>query len=155
MSQQLTSLSPDLQRLRDEGLDLEIKSGYLLVKNVPFVNSRKEVSFGTLVSELTFGAGNITTKPQTHVVQFIGEHPCHKNGAKIAQIENQSNTQALAPGVTINHTFSSKPKVGYSNYYDKIMTYFGIVSGPAYSLCLLYTSPSPRDRQKSRMPSSA
>src|SRR5665213_3968095 len=25
----------------------------------------------------------------------------------------------------------------------------------AYSICLLYTSPSPRDRQKSRMPSSA
>ena len=25
----------------------------------------------------------------------------------------------------------------------------------AYSACLLYTSPSPRDRQKSRMPSSA
>ena len=46
MSQQPISLSPDLQRLRDEGLDLEIKSGYLLVKNVPFVNSRKEVSFG-------------------------------------------------------------------------------------------------------------
>ena len=26
---------------------------------------------------------------------------------------------------------------------------------PLYRLCLLYTSPSPRDRQKSRMPSSA
>ena len=25
----------------------------------------------------------------------------------------------------------------------------------AYKVCLLYTSPSPRDRQKSRMPSSA
>ena len=25
----------------------------------------------------------------------------------------------------------------------------------AYNICLLYTSPSPRDRQKSRMPSSA
>ena len=25
----------------------------------------------------------------------------------------------------------------------------------AYNFCLLYTSPSPRDRQKSRMPSSA
>ena len=134
MSQQLISLSPDLQRLRDEGLDLEIKSGYLLVKDVPFVNSRKEVSFGTLVSELTFGAGNITTKPGTHVAQFIGEHPCHKNGAKIAQIANQSNSQTLAPGVTIDHTFSSKPKGGYSNYYDKIKTYYDIVSGPAYSL---------------------
>jgi hypothetical protein len=26
---------------------------------------------------------------------------------------------------------------------------------PVYKTCLLYTSPSPRDRQKSRMPSSA
>ena len=27
--------------------------------------------------------------------------------------------------------------------------------GAEYAVCLLYTSPSPRDRQKSRMPSSA
>ena len=27
--------------------------------------------------------------------------------------------------------------------------------GPSWQICLLYTSPSPRDRQKSRMPSSA
>ena len=86
------------------------------------------------IRDRTFGAGNITAKPRTHVAQFIGEHPCHKNGAKIAQIEHQCNTQTLAPGLTINHSFSSKPKVGYSNYYDKIKTYFGIVSGPAYSL---------------------
>ena len=29
------------------------------------------------------------------------------------------------------------------------------ITFPEYELCLLYTSPSPRDRQKSRMPSSA
>ena len=29
------------------------------------------------------------------------------------------------------------------------------VNAMLYELCLLYTSPSPRDRQKSRMPSSA
>ena len=28
-------------------------------------------------------------------------------------------------------------------------------TGPLYILCLLYTSPSPRDRTRSRMPSSA
>ena len=33
---------------------------------------------------------------------------------------------------------------------DKVITVGGIVG-----TCLLYTSPSPRDRQKSRMPSSA
>ena len=32
-------------------------------------------------------------------------------------------------------------------------TVSGVILGPVY--CLLYTSPSPRDRQKSRMPSSA
>ena len=31
----------------------------------------------------------------------------------------------------------------------------GMSGGVAYICCLLYTSPSPRDRQKSRMPSSA
>ena len=30
-----------------------------------------------------------------------------------------------------------------------------LIDGQEYSFCLLYTSPSPRDRQKSRMPSSA
>ena len=30
-----------------------------------------------------------------------------------------------------------------------------IRGAPAIGICLLYTSPSPRDRQKSRMPSSA
>ena len=32
--------------------------------------------------------------------------------------------------------------------------YWGVKT-MAYKICLLYTSPSPRDRQKSRMPSSA
>ena len=31
----------------------------------------------------------------------------------------------------------------------------GACPGPMFTFCLLYTSPSPRDRQKSRMPSSA
>ena len=37
-----------------------------------------------------------------------------------------------------------------------IKTCVAIVDGiPSHDICLLYTSPSPRDRQKSRMPSSA
>ena len=31
----------------------------------------------------------------------------------------------------------------------------GLLSGSLFMLCLLYTSPSPRDRSLSRMPSSA
>ena len=43
-------------------------------------------------------------------------------------------------------------------YADRMMAAnesFDVLFGPPYKGCLLYTSPSPRDRQKSRMPSSA
>ena len=38
-------------------------------------------------------------------------------------------------------------------YYDSYVKFF--YNGDSKEPCLLYTSPSPRDRQKSRMPSSA
>ena len=44
------------------------------------------------------------------------------------------------------------------SYYDNLGTYTsdkGKVGVRTHKICLLYTSPSPRDRQKSRMPSSA
>ena len=46
---------------------------------------------------------------------------------------------------------------GTSKLWDKVrkdINYFRQHNADAY-ICLLYTSPSPRDRQKSRMPSSA
>ena len=47
------------------------------------------------------------------------------------------------------------------NYYDGKLFYkdntgtVQVIASKASASCLLYTSPSPRDRQKSRMPSSA
>jgi len=79
MSQKPISRSRDLKRLRDEGYDLEIRSGYLLVKDVPHVNSGKEVKCGTIVSKLML-AGDITVRPDNHVAYFMGEHPCREDG---------------------------------------------------------------------------
>ena len=39
----------------------------------------------------------------------------------------------------------------YGAFFDQVQR----VAGALIGACLLYTSPSPRDRQKSRMPSSA
>src|SRR5674476_157840 len=44
---------------------------------------------------------------------------------------------------------------GTVNGYEDYETYIKINEIGLLHLCLLYTSPSPRDRQKSRMPSSA
>ena len=65
------------------------------------------------------------------------------------------------------NTTDPKPGYVYDSALDTWFPLLGIapgssvvrwrktVSGGETSVCLLYTSPSPRDRQKSRMPSSA
>ncbi len=134
MSQQLISRSPDLKQLRDEGYDIEVRSTFLLIKNVPYVNCNKEIKFGTLVSELTL-AGDVTTTPSTHAAYFVGDHPCRKDGAEISQIKNQSGDQTLDKDLVVNHIFSSKPTSGgYKDYYVKMTTYVAIISGPAQSI---------------------
>ena len=49
--------------------------------------------------------------------------------------------------VVIENTFSATDDLGARNFDD--------IEGTWYYTCLLYTSPSPRDRTRSRMPSSA
>lgn len=133
MLPQLINRSPDLLQLWEEGLSLEIKDGHLLVHDVPYVNSRKAIDYGTLVSTLNL-AGDKTTTPETHVAYFIGGIPCDKEGNSIQSIINSTAPQSLSGGIVINVTFSSKPKDGYKNYFDKITTYLSIICNPAKAL---------------------
>ena len=126
MSQPLISRSPDLKKLQDEGYDVEIRSGYLLIKDVPYVNANKEVTVGTLVSTLTL-AGDITTTPDTHVAMFAGAYPCDKDGTELEKIRHGGGQQ-LAENLTIQHSFSSKPVGGgYKDYYEKMTSYVVIL----------------------------
>ena len=70
------------------------------------------------------------------------EHPIK------ALIENESNACEKQKGV-LDFLFN----VEKSNRYAE--TIIGESDFDTFQSCLLYTSPSPRDRQKSRMPSSA
>lgn len=133
MSRQLINRSQDLKRLVDEGYEVEIRSSFLLVHHIPYVNNRREVRFGTLVSELTL-AGDMTTRPGTHVVSFIGEQPCGQNGVEIEGIKHATGDQRLAEGLIVNRSFSNKPAAGYPDYYEKIKRYVDILSHPAQSL---------------------
>src|SRR5438046_5322490 len=126
MSHKLISRSPDLKKLRDDGYDVEVRSGYLLIKDVPYVNSQRQVRRGILVSTLTL-AGDITTKPDNNVAYFIGDHPCRANGSEVEKIKNPSGRKQLAEGVVVNHVFSAKPPDPYSDYHTKMTTYISII----------------------------
>lgn len=133
MSQRLISRSEDLKRLRDEGYEVEVRDGYLLIGHVPHVTPERKVKYGTLVTELTL-AGDITTRPGDHTMRFAGEAPCDRHGGVLSKILINSTHQQLAPGIEVDHHFSSKPHEGYADYYEKVTSYVRILSGPAQAL---------------------
>lgn len=134
MSHRLISRSPDLKRLRDEGYNTAVQSGYLVVRDVPYVNENAEVKHGVLICQLTL-AGDVTTQPGTHQMYLMGDYPCHANGAPIEQIRHTSPHQPLVADLIGNHFFSAKPPCGfYSNYYEQVTTYANILGGPAQYL---------------------
>lgn len=132
MSRALINRNPDLRRLQDDGYDIRIVAGHLAM-NVPYVNSQREVRGGTLVSTLALNA-DLTITPDTHVIMFAGEHPCDQHGAELARIKHASNRQVIAEGLTVEHSFSSRPAQGYADYYEKMTTYANILWGPAYAI---------------------
>lgn len=133
MSQQLISRSADLKRLRDEGYTVEVRDAHLLVHNVPYVNSSKQVKFGTLVSTLCL-AGDVTHSPDTHVAYFTGEAPCTSAGVPILQIKHSDTAVQLTPTIQVSRSFSNKPREGYRDYHHKMSTYAAILSGPAEAI---------------------
>ncbi|NOT20414.1 MAG: ThiF family adenylyltransferase [Sideroxydans sp.] len=133
MSQKPFNHSPDLKRLREEGYFVQIRGGFLIMRDVPYVNAQRQVRTGALISSLTL-AGDITRAPDTHVVYFDGDYPCGADGVPIQQISHQSGNINLGNGVTAKHGFSSKPETGYVDYFHKMTTYAAILSGPANSL---------------------
>ena len=68
MSRLLISRNPELQQLIDEGFEIEIRAGHLLVHAVPYANSKQEVAYGVIVSELTTATPDVLARPSTHQV---------------------------------------------------------------------------------------
>ena len=130
MSQQLINRNPHLKRLRDEGYQVEIQGGHLIVHHIPYLNSKKEIKYGILVSQITFVGGNVAA-PHTHVIDFAGENPCNIDGSVISEIQHSVNQKRLTTTLVIDRSFSNKPPTGYSNHYEKVKRYADIISAPA------------------------
>src|SRR5579859_6011694 len=123
MSRKLFSRNDDLQRLRVDGYFVQIiDEKFLVVRQVPYVNDRREVALGTLVTALEL-AGDVTRKPiSDHVVLFDGDFPCDARGIKM-NLGSEGERREVGPGVFVRHSFSQKPDGGYADYYHKMTTY--------------------------------
>ena len=128
MSQRLIALSPDLQKLRDDGFHVVVHHGFLLIYGVPYVTTALEVKRGILISKLEL-ANDVTVPPTDHVAYWTGTHPCDREGRAIAAIHNPSPAQDLGNGVLADHTFSAKAV--YRDYHHKMTTYIARIVGEA------------------------
>lgn len=133
MSEKLINRSPDLKRLRDEGYEVEVRHGFLVIHSVPYVTSRREVQLGKVVTNLTLN-NEKTERPGDHQVWFAGEFPCKQDGSIITAIQHSSATQVLCEGVEVQHRFSNKPPEGYPDYHAKMTRYIEIITNEAQAI---------------------
>ena len=143
MSHLLIDRNPDLKHLLEDGYKVSIRGGELVVAEVPYVNPKRQIRYGVMVSPLEL-AGDRTVQPQNHQVQWFGEYPCRQDGTPMAELTSATNYS----GET--HAFSRKPPSGrYTDYHEKMATYVAFISPPARELDSSVTARSSRIEEPS------
>ena len=97
--------SRDLKQLIDEGFEVEVIGGHLVVHHIPYVNNSSQIKYGKLITSLALN-NDVTIKPDTHVMGFMGEHPCNNDGSIITAIQHSNTNQQIVEGIVMNFTFS-------------------------------------------------
>lgn len=144
----LINHNSDLRKLREEGYEVFIKEGHLLMSGIPYVNHSKQVKRGTLVSTLDLSGDN-TIKPTTHVTFFIGEQPSFIDGTPIVPLVHSESKKRLGQTLEVDRSFSNKYPDGYKDYHQKMTRYTEIISAPAISLKPGITPKTFREMQQS------
>lgn len=131
MSHKLINLNADLRQLREEGYNVDIDSGHLIVRDIPYVNDLRKVLRGIFATSLDLN-GELTIRPSDHTIKFCGEYPCKSDGQPIEAIRHNTGVFNVSEHITAQHSFSSKPLRGYyETFHEKIRTYAAIVSSYA------------------------
>ena len=134
MSHQLISLNPVLQKLQDEGFDIEVRGEYLWVHRVPYINANMDIASGTLVMSLDT-TGDKVLAPSSHTAFWIGEQPRYKDGTCIPSLVNSPKKENLGHELFSDYFFSCMPDNNggkYLDYYDKVTTYYHMISDAAF-----------------------
>ena len=125
----------DLSQLHRDGYSISVIQGYLVINNIPYVNSEKKIKYGRIITELAI-SGDKTLPPPHHKIYFCGEFPCDNNGQRILQIQlsQKELSRQLADGIIINHEFSNKPGHPFKNYHEKVIHYIHIIENYAKAI---------------------
>jgi hypothetical protein len=127
----LVSHNNDIKQLVDKGYAVSVDSNYLVVRDIPYLDSNGGLRVGAIVSKLKF-VDAVQVKPEDHQIFFCGTHPCQLDGTPIANLGGGvSKIPLVSTDITVERSFSNKPREGFANLFEKIESYVTIISGPA------------------------
>ncbi|MCF1479717.1 ThiF family adenylyltransferase [Agrobacterium vitis] len=141
MYQKLASHNDDIRRLVEKGYAVGFDSNYLIIRDIPYVDSQRGLQTGAFVAKLVF-TDQVHVKQDDHQVFFAGSAPHNVDGSPITNMNDRATGLALGPGasdIVVQRQLSNKPNTngvltGFANFFDKIDSYAGIISGPATEL---------------------
>ena len=131
------SHNPDIDRLVDKGLSISITGNYLVVQNVFYLNSQKELCKGALISVFT---GTERIQMQDHQMYFCGSHPFLVDGNSIPGLGGGTLDPKLkVDELIVERSFSHKKAPNgimrdYLDWYEKIIEYVGVICAPAMDI---------------------
>lgn len=135
MYQKLVSHNPDIQQLVEKGYAVAFDSGYLVVRDIPYLDQIGNLKFGAFVSKMIFTDQDHVAQ-EDHQVFFAGSHPCQLDGTQISNLGGGATTLTLgevSKDVIVERSFSNKPRIDqkFKDFFAKIESYTAIISGPA------------------------
>lgn len=137
MFHQLVSHNPDLARLLEKGYALGFDSGYLIVRDIPYLDAAGALKTGAIVSKYTSVDGD-RIAPDDHQILFAGSMPHNVDGTPVRNLGGGGHTLHLpnSPDVVVERSFSNKKiengtMVPYVDFFEKIENYVAQIAGPA------------------------
>lgn len=137
MFQKLVNHNSDIERLLKRGYSIAFDSGYLIVRDVPYLGPKEQLMWGAVVCKLVF-ADEVSVRMDNHQVWFAGGSPHGLDGNPIPLLGDSPASLPLGESskdIVVERRFSNKPKKGgaFADHYEKIESYVRIISGPATS----------------------
>lgn len=138
MFHELVNHNSDMRRLVEKGYAVTIDGGYLVIRDIPYLDAQKQLQWGAIVAKLEF-VDRLTVKQDDHQIWFGGLVPHGLDGLPIPNLGGGPASLPLSEGsedVVVQRRFSNKPKDAgkFADFFEKIESYVAIISGSAMSL---------------------
>lgn len=138
MLQKLVSHNADIKNLVEKGYAVSYDSGYLVIRDIPYLDKDLNLRIGAFVSKLVF-ISEEKVQQSDHQIYFAGSVPYNLDGHPIPNLGGGAAQLVLGENskdVIVERSFSNKPRIngvltGFNDFFEKIESYVAVICSPA------------------------